>query len=130
MEKMILGIDIGTTSLKAAVFDQRGEQKAAAVVEYTLLTPDVQFVEAPCGIYLESIVKCMEAIRAKGTVDTGEIRVISFSVQGETLCLLDGEGRPLGNAIVWMDNRAGDEAEQLREKFGDELCYRITGQVS
>lgn len=130
MEKMILGIDIGTTSLKAAVFDQRGEQRAAAVVEYTLLTPDVQFVEAPCGIYLESIVKCMEAIRAKGTVDTGEIRVISFSVQGETLCLLDGEGNPLGNAIVWMDNRAGDEAEQLREKFGDELCYRITGQVS
>ena len=47
MEKMILGIDIGTTSLKAAVFNQQGEQLAAAVVEYTLLTPGPQLVEAP-----------------------------------------------------------------------------------
>ena len=130
MEKMILGIDIGTTSLKAAVFNQQGEQLAAAVVEYTLLTPGPQLVEAPCGVYMESVARCMDIIRAKGAVDTKCVQVVSFSVQGETLCLLDGAGEPLCNAIVWMDNRAGAEAECLRERFGDELCYEVTGQVS
>ena len=45
-------------------------------------------------------------------------------------CLLDEDCKPLMNAIVWMDNRAGVQAEKLRAHFGDELCYQITGQVS
>ena len=45
MEKLILGVDIGTTSLKAAVFDLQGVQLASAVVEYTLLTPELNVVE-------------------------------------------------------------------------------------
>ena len=130
MEKLILGVDIGTTSLKAAVFDLQGVQLASAVVEYTLLTPELNVVEAPCGVYLDSLKKCLDIIRGKGTVDTQNICVIGFSVQGETLCFLDHDGAPLRNAIVWMDNRASDQAEQLRAQFGDELCYQVTGQVS
>lgn len=130
MAELILGIDIGTTSLKAAVYDHRGSQLAASVVEYTLITPDTVTVEAPCGIYMEAIQKCMEIISSKGKVDTRNVTVIGFSVQGETLCLLDEGGNPLNNAIVWMDNRAGSQAEKLRNKFGDEKCYEITGQVS
>lgn len=130
MANLILGIDIGTTSLKAAVFDQHGKQLSSAVVEYSLLTPSTNFVEAPCGVYMDSIRKCMEVIRGKGAVDTREVGVVGFSVQGETLCLLDEGCQPLKNAIVWMDNRAGKQADELREKFGDELCYEVTGQVS
>ena len=130
MSELILGIDIGTTSLKAAVFDHAGAQKAAAVVEYSLLTPQTNIVEAPCNIYMESIQKCMQVIASKGTISTRDITVVGFSVQGETLCLLDGDCQPLKNAIVWMDNRAGEQAEELRSKFGDELCYQVTGQVS
>ena len=130
MEKLILGVDIGTTSLKAAVFDLQGVQLASAVVEYTLLTPELNVVEAPCGVYLDSLKKCLDIIRGKGTVDTQNICVIGFSVQGETLCFLDHDGAPLRNAIVWMDNRASEQAEQLRAQVGDELCYQVTGQVS
>ena len=129
VDKLILGIDIGTTSLKAAVFDCQGAQLASAVVEYSLLTPELNVVEAPCPVYLDSLKQCMEIIRAKG-VDTGAVAVLGFSVQGETLCLLDEDGAPLMNAIVWMDNRAAEQAEALRARFGDELCYQVTGQVS
>lgn len=130
MERLILGIDIGTTSLKAAVFTTQGKQLASAVVEYSLLTPQTNVVEAPCGIYMDSIRACMDKIREKGSVDTKKICVVGFSVQGETLCMLDEACQPLGNAIVWMDNRAGKQAETLRMRFGDELCYEVTGQVS
>lgn len=130
MAEYILGIDIGTTSLKAAVFDHDGGQKASTVVEYSLITPNTTFVEAPCGIYMDSIVRCMETIREGGRVDTRDITTVGFSVQGETLCLLDESCEPLKNAIVWMDNRAAEQAEKLRAHFGDEKCYEITGQVS
>ena len=130
MERLILGIDIGTTSLKAAVFTTEGKQLSSAVVEYSLETPSTNVVEAPCGIYMDSIRACMDKIREKGTVDTRQIGVVGFSVQGETLCMLDEACQPLGNAIVWMDNRAGKQAETLRMRFGNELCYEVTGQVS
>ena len=135
MSELILGIDIGTTSLKAAVFDHAGTQKAAGnAIDLTLvdalLTPQTNIVEAPCNIYMESIQKCMQVIASKGTISTRDITVVGFSVQGETLCLLDSDCQPLKNAIVWMDNRAGEQAEELRSKFGDELCYQVTGQVS
>ena len=130
MGKLILGIDIGTTSMKAAVYDLEGKQLAASVVEYGLLTPKMNFVEAEPGIYMDAILKCMDDIRARADVDTRNVMTVGFSVQGETFLMLDEEAKPLRNAIVWMDNRAGKQADELRERFGDELCYRMTGQVS
>lgn len=129
MSGLILGIDIGTTSLKTAVFDQNGSKLADAVVEYSLITPNTTWVEASCEVYLDSVQKCLSIVRQKG-VDTLQIDTVGFSVQGETLCLTDESGQPLRNAIVWMDNRAGEQAQTLREAFGDEKCYEVTGQVS
>lgn len=128
MEQYILGIDVGTTSLKTSAFTHKGEQVASAVVEYDLLTPAPNVVEAPANVYMDSIKKCLKKMESK--ISLRAINVIGFSVQGETLCMLDEEGNPLRNAIIWMDNRARDQAEELRKKFGDETCYEITGQVS
>lgn len=130
MEEYILGIDIGTTSLKTAVFDQHGEKKASCVMEYSLITPSTNVVEAPCNVYMDSIRNCLRSIAQSGDVRIENITVVGFSVQGETLVFLDKHGVPLRNAIVWMDNRAGAQAEKLREHFGDKKCYEITGQVS
>lgn len=128
-EKLILSIDIGTTSLKTAVYDLNGTQIAAAVTEYSLYTPETNIVEAPAGIYMESIKKGLQSCTDKGA-DLKKVAVAGFSVQSETLVLVDKDGQPLGNAIVWMDNRAGAQAEEMRKAFGDELCYEVTGQVS
>lgn len=124
----ILGIDVGTTSLKVAAFDYEGNKCAEAIEEYALTTPALNFVEAPCALYIASIQKCLAHIGK--TIDCKDITTFGFSVQGETLCFLDENGAPLQNAIVWMDNRADKEAELLRAQFGDETCYAVTGQVS
>lgn len=130
MSDLILGIDLGTTSVKTAVFTKTGEQLASSVVEYTLLTPETNHVELPCPLYMESIRKGLELLRNQKGVSTQDIKVVGFSVQGETLVFLDENNRPLRNAIVWMDNRAIKQAEELKNRFGNELCYQITGQLS
>jgi xylulokinase len=126
----ILGIDIGTTALKTVVFDSNGQQLGSAIVEYKLITPDIVTVECPCNVYMDSIDATLRIIREQGLADTKKVDVVGFSVQGETLCILDGEGKPLRNAIVWMDNRASVQAGKLRKKFGNDLCYKVTGQIS
>ena len=125
----ILSIDLGTTSLKTALYDTRGKLKGSTVVEYTLLTEKANFVEAEPKTYLNAIKECLARLREK-QIDLSEVAVLGFSVQGETFLVLDEAGRPLRNAIVWMDNRAANQAEELRAHFGDELCYQVTGQVS
>lgn len=128
MDRLILAIDLGTTSVKAAVFDLSGAMRAQATEEYDLLTPQPNFVEAETDIHYNSI---RAAVHSLGqTADLQAVCAVGFSAQGETLFFVDSEGRPVRRPIIWMDNRAGAEAERLREQFGDELCYEVTGQVS
>src|SRR6185436_20089040 len=51
------------------------------------------------------------------------------SAQGETLILVDRDGKPLRPAIVWLDNRAQKEADGLGDIFGHRNAFEITGQV-
>ncbi len=123
--KNYLGIDIGTTSLKAAVFDQNGTRLGLERVDYTLDT------DAKTG-HLEFdpekyITMCKEVID-RLVEQCGPIEALSIDTQGETLIMTDAAGNPLYPAIVWLDNRATAQAEQIEKKFGHERFYAITGQ--
>ncbi|MBQ8605778.1 MAG: hypothetical protein IJ408_03495 [Clostridia bacterium] len=123
--KKYLGLDIGTTSLKAAVFDKDGKRLGMKSVDYTLDTdPVTNFIEFDAMKYVEM---CKNVI-AELTAECGEIEAFSIDTQGETLIVTDDDGKPLYPAIVWLDNRATDEAEAIKEKFGNELVYNVTGQ--
>ncbi len=129
MDNLILSIDLGTTALKAAIFDFEGKLVSDSTQEYDLITPKTNWVEASADIYLLSLKRALQEMSIAG-INLIEIKAIGFSAQGETLFFVDENGNSLRNAIVWMDNRAVDEANYLRNKFGDDLCYKITGQVS
>jgi xylulokinase len=62
--------------------------------------------------------------------DPRDIRALGISAQGETLICADASGRPIRPAIVWLDNRALAEADELAAEFGNEAAYLVTGQVS
>lgn len=126
--KLILSVDLGTTALKAALFDFNGNMVSDATQEYSLLTPKTNFVEADPDIYIKSLKAALNRMSAENNLM--DIEAIGFSAQGETLFFVDENGNALRNAIVWMDNRADSQAEFLRNKFSEEECYRVTGQVS
>lgn len=117
-----LGIDIGTTSLKAAAFSDKLEQLTQATVDYTLETSGV-YAEFPAEKYWditrEGIKKATEGL---------EIEALSIDTQCETLILTDEDGNPVRKAIVWVDNRADEEAKMIEAHFGRKKVYEITGQ--
>ena len=124
--KKYLGIDIGTTSLKAAVFDRDGNRLALKTVDYILDTdPRTGFIEFDAMKY---VALCKEAIRDL-IQECGKIDALSVDTQGETLILADECGAPLAPAIVWLDNRATEEARALEAHFGRKAVYEVTGQA-
>ena len=108
----LLGIDVGTTSLKAVCFDETGKCLAETNLDYTLDTRG-DLVEFDAMEYIriakEAIAKIQETVK---------IDAISIDTQGETLILTDAEGNPTMPAIVWLDNRAVKEAEEIEAHFG------------
>jgi len=130
MEPLILSVDLGTTAIKQAIINRKGQIIAEVMKEYALETPHTFYAECSEETYWEAFSNGLKELLGKIGDQRGDIQALGISAQGETLFFLDKDGKPLRNAIVWMDNRADVEANELRSVFTDEECYRITGQVS
>ncbi len=125
----LLGIDLGTTAIKAALFDDSGRRIGASTREYALLTPSPQVVEQEVGVYWQAFKDALAEVLAGSGVQPRSIRALGISAQGETLITLDRQGRALGPAIVWMDNRAQAESDELAASLGNRQVHEVTGQV-
>ena len=127
-KRLLLGIDIGTTSLKAAVFDENGKRYGMVSKDYTLDTdPVTGYVELDPEKY---VTMCREAISelSDAVSGVGVISAAAVDTQGETLILADGDGNALYPAVVWLDNRASAEAAEIEAHFGRKKVYEVTGQ--
>lgn len=125
----ILAVDLGTTAIKVLLFQSNGQVISNSTQEYKLLTPTELAVELEVEKYWNAFKKGLTEVLTQAKIDSSKIKSIGISAQGETLILVDKEGNPLTNAIVWLDNRAQQEAEELVKEFGNENTYHITGQV-
>ena len=125
----ILAFDLGTTALKCALHDLEGNVVAKASEEYQLITPDADSVEMEVETYWQAFKSAVAKVLRESGVNTAEIKALGVSAQGETLILVDRDGKPLRRAIVWLDNRAHNEANVLGEMFGHKNAFQITGQV-
>lgn len=128
--KLLLGLDAGTTALKVALFDSAGSLLGVSTQEYALETPKVNYVEVEAEVYWQAFKNGLSEIQKEYEIHPEDEISLAISAQGETLICIDKDGNPLRKAIVWMDNRAVEEARAMEEKFGNELGYQVTGQVS
>ncbi len=117
-----LGLDFGTTSVKAALYNEELKLLASAGEEYTLHTVGDRVELAP-EKYWQLLQNALSAIGAQHPIDC-----LAIDTQCETLILADEAGEPLGDAIVWLDNRAAEEAQIIQKHFGNQKVYEITGQ--
>lgn len=122
----LLTFDVGTTSKKCCAFDRSLHLIAISTTEYALNTGTPHIVEANPEIYWNSMFKGFRALETKG-ICLQEVLSVGISTQGETTVVLDCHGVPLCPAIVWLDDRASQEAVYLREAIGSPHFYRTTG---
>ena len=125
--KYYLGADIGTTGTKTMLFNENGEAIGRGYKEYPLSMPfEGAYEQKPEDWYLslkESIKEAVSGIDCK-------IEAISLSAQGGSFFLADIVGDkviPLCDALTWLDARATEEFNELKEKIALEDVYKITG---
>ena len=121
--KYYLAIDVGTTNWKASVFDEAGTMLAIE------RTPTVTHTEAAGRYYdpiemWDSVRKLCAAVTARVGVPISGVSVTSVS---EAIVGIARNGQPSGNIITWFDTRSMKQAMRMREAFGQEKLYRITG---
>ena len=126
--RYLLGVDLGTTSVKSVLFNQEGKVMASSISEYGLLFPQPDFVEVEPETYWNAFKESLAKSLDTSKIDPENIAGIGVSSQGETFIAFGNNGKPLADAIVWLDNRSKKEAELIRNQFDVDLVYRITGQ--
>lgn len=117
-----MGIDIGTTSVKTAVFNETLEEKITLTADYTLDSHG-DIVEFDGESYWTIVKGEIEKVKREMGIDA-----LAVDTQCETLILTDADGNPVRPAIVWLDNRAVEEAEIIEKHFGHKKVYEVTGQ--
>jgi len=130
MDRYFLSIDLGTESVRAAVIDSTGNFLSIGISPNTNISPRPGWVEQSVLQWEESIVKAVQEALFKSGVSNENITAIGIDATSPTLVVLDKQGKPLRNAIMWMDIRAVEEAEIISSLEDDALKYVGFGKVS
>ena len=121
----IIGIDVGTTSTKALLYDTDGHIYAKANKGYPLYqdTPDMA-EEDPDEIFNATVSALQEVT---GKAKDGQVIAISWSAQQHSLIALDKDFKPLTRSLTWADNRSGKYAADYKENGRGFDMYKRTG---
>lgn len=124
MKDYYLTIDAGTTAIKVCAVDSGFRLAASVNMEYTLCTEGSLATLEP-EIYWNYTKEGIRRIAAR--MEGGRLLGIAITTQGETMIPVDAEGQELYNAVVWLDGRAGEEAEEIKGLVNSGEFYRKTG---
>jgi xylulokinase len=127
---LLVGLDIGTTAVKAGIYESTGRVLSVAAQEYQIAHPGPDRAELDAETYWTATVTAIRRAIGAAGVDPARVSSLAVSSQGETVVAVDAHGRPLGPAIVWLDNRTLAEARELAGQFGDAVVYERTGVPS
>jgi len=124
---MYAGIDLGSTNIKVTVYDEQFQlvDRQSRPVSYIR---ENGFVEFDAYAYCRDLIGLVADMVAANQV--ASLKQIAFTGQAESLVVLGEDGKPLMNAISWMDERSTAECEMLSEQFSPELCEAVTGQMA
>lgn len=120
----ILTFDIGTTAIKTCIFDKALKLLAKRTDEYDLQGEGGR-AELESRIYWETMCHAVKDLGKEHSLE--QVAAICLTTQGETLIPVDEAGEALHPAVVWLDDRAGEQAKEILQQISREEIYRRTG---
>jgi FGGY-family pentulose kinase len=136
-QAVYLGIDVGSASVRAGLFDGSGQRLAFAQRPIAQFHPKALFVEqSSADIWAQSCVAVREAL-ASARVDPARVvsvgidatcSLVALAPDGQPVSLAEG-GDPAHNIIMWMDHRAAQQQQKINATHDEALKY-VGGEVS
>jgi xylulokinase len=125
-QDVYLGLDLGTSGLKAVALSTSGAVLARASAAYPTRRPAAGACEQDPADWQRAVEQV--TARLAGVIPTRRWRAIGLSGMLPTLVTLGPDGQPNGPAITWQDCRADSLGDEFRERCGAAGLYRLTGQ--
>ena len=119
----LVGVDVGTTGVKALAISLAGEVLARAEEAYPLSTPRPGWSEQDPADWARATNAALAGLGV-------EPRAIGVSGQMHGLVCLDDRGRPLRPAILWNDQRTADECAEIEARVGRDRLVALTGNAA
>lgn len=123
----LLGIDIGTSSCKAAVFDRNGCVRASANGSYPVYYPKEGWAEQNPEEWWEAVCGCIKEILKKGQISPEQIAAVGIDGQSWSAIAVDENGQVLTNTPIWMDTRAQEICDRLNDEIGKDKIFEVAG---
>jgi len=108
---LILGLDVGTTSIKAGLIGQGGAVLAHVSYPYVTTRPRAGWAEQNADVWSTQVRRAIGAV--SDGIDPARISAVGLTSQVNTHVFVDATGRPLMPAMTWQDGRAAAEAAEL-----------------
>jgi xylulokinase len=124
--RLAVGLDLGTSGLKAIALDESGAVVARGSAAYSTSRPEFGASEQDPHDWIAAVVAVAQQIRS--ATEDAPWAVIGLSGMIPTLVTVDGHLSPTGPAITWQDGRAEPEGDALRIAIGPCELYSRTGQ--
>lgn len=129
MEKLLLGIDIGTSACKVAVFNKKGNVLAQSNQGYKLYYPNPGWVEQNPDEWWKSICIAIKETLEKGNINPSQIAGIGIDGQSWSAIPVDKNGNCLHNTPIWMDTRARHISARITNALGFDTIFNIAGNA-
>lgn len=127
MGSHLLGIDIGTSACKIAVFDASGKVLAQSNQSYPVYYPQPGWAEQNAEEWWEAICLGIKDVLSQDGVDANEICCIGVDGQGWSAIPVDKNGKALHHTPIWMDTRARDICTRVKNELGEDRIFNISG---
>ena len=122
----LLGIDIGTSGTKTVLFREDGEVVASHTREYPLSQPHNGWAEQDPLDWWEAVKEGCAAVLGRSGVKPDEIAGVGLSGQMHGLVMLDEQDHVLHPAILWCDQRTGEECREMERLVGLDRLIAVT----
>ena len=124
---LVLAVDIGTSSVRAMVFDSGGKILSRTQIGYPALRPQPYFEEQDPDLVRRETYRAIGECLAQAGAKAERVGGLAFSSQMYGIFLVDGEGRPLSFNVLWSDGRAERQAAEVKGRDGSSPLYAVTG---
>ena len=127
MKPYLLGIDIGTSACKVAVFEKSGTVVAAANGDYPVYYPKEGWAEQNPEEWWSAVCQAVKKVIEKAGIQPEEIAGIGIDGQSWSAIAMDKDGNVLTNTPIWMDTRAQSICDRLNEEIGADKIFEVSG---
>ncbi|MFD0680209.1 MULTISPECIES: xylulokinase [unclassified Paenibacillus] len=123
----LVGIDIGTSGCKVALFDTEGTVLFQGTEPYPTHYPQPGHAEQNPDDWWRAVCVNLQAMFKQTGVLPDQIKGIGVDGQSGAAIPVDRQGQPLRNAIIWLDRRAAPQCDQLIQTIGPDRLFEVSG---